>query len=117
MPKLAITVHVFDPETGRTSVLNRGTEVEGRALALITNPDVWEDPESASEARAEFESGSAEQDSGSPQDASVEPPRAGAGSGREAWAKFAQAHSVHVEDEDKRDDIIAALVEAGVIDE
>jgi hypothetical protein len=111
MPKLAITVHVFDPETGRTSVLNRGTEVEGRALALISNPGVWEDPDAAAEAQAAFES--ADQDS---QDA-VEPPRAGAGSGRDVWAKFAEAHSVHVEDEDKRDDIIGALVEAGVIDE
>jgi hypothetical protein len=114
MPKLAITVHVFDPETGRTSVLNRGTEVEGRALTLISNPDVWEDPDEAAEARDAFESDSADQD---PQDASVEPPRAGAGSGRDVWAKFAEAHGVHVEDEDKREDIIGALVEAGVIDE
>jgi hypothetical protein len=110
MPKLAITVHVFDPETGRTSVLNRGTEVEGRALALISNPDVWEDPDEAAAALADLESEASQGDS-------VEPPRAGAGSGRDVWAKFASDHGVHVEDEDKREDIIAALAEAGVIDE
>lgn len=99
MRTLAITVHVHDPETGRTVVLNRGSQVDVKTAALIGNPDVWED-----DGVEEFEG-------------SGEPPRAGAGSGREVWAKYAQDHGVHVDDEDKRDDIIQALAEAGVIDE
>jgi hypothetical protein len=116
MPKLAMTVHVHDPETGRTSVLNRGTEVTGRALALITNPDVWEDADEAEQARTAFEQPPTESTDG-PQEALVEPPRSGKGSSKESWAAFAAAHGVQVEDEDTRDDIIAALAEAGVIDE
>jgi hypothetical protein len=115
MPKLALTVHVHDPETGRTVVLNRGTEVEGRLLTLITNPGVWEDPDAVVEAAAEFQSTQAEEDETT--DAVVEPPRAGKGSSRDAWALFATNHGVQVEDDDTRDDIIAALADAGVIDE
>jgi hypothetical protein len=115
MPKLALTVHAHDPETGRTVVLNRGTEVEGRLLTLITNPGVWEDPDAAAEAAAAFESSQTEDDEAT--DAVVEPPRAGKGSSRDAWALFAANHGVQVEDDDTRDDIIAALADAGVIDE
>lgn len=111
MPKLALTVHVHDPETGRTVVLNRGTEVEGRLLTLITNPGVWEDPDAV----AEFEASHLEDDEST--DAVVEPPRAGKGSSRDAWALFAANHGVQVGDDDTRDDIIAALADAGVIDE
>lgn len=103
MRTLAITVHVHDPETGSTKVLNRGTQVDAKTAALIGNPDVWEDDD-ADEAETAHEG-------------TGEPPRAGAGSGREVWAKFAADRGVHVDDEDKRDDIIAALVDAGVIDE
>lgn len=42
------------------------------------------------------------------------PPRGGAGSGRDAWAGYAARHGVVVDDEDSREDIIAALDEAGV---
>lgn len=115
MPKLALTVHVHDPETGRTVVLNRGTEVSGRHLQLITNPGVWEDPDEVSEAVAEFEASQETEEEST--DAVVEPPRAGKGSSRDAWALFAVAHEVDVDDEDTRDDIIAKLAEAGVIDE
>jgi hypothetical protein len=115
MPKLALTVHVHDPETGRTVVLNRGTEVSGRHLTLITNPGVWEDPDEASEAVAAFEASQETEEEST--DAVVEPPRSGKGSGRDAWALFAANHDVEVDDEDTRDDIIAALVEARVIEE
>jgi hypothetical protein len=115
MPKLALTVHVHDPETGRTVVLNRGTEVEGRLLTLITNPGVWEDPDAVAEAAAVFEESHLDDDEST--DAVVEPPRAGKGSSRDAWALFAANHRVQVEDDDTRDDIIAALADAGVIDE
>lgn len=42
------------------------------------------------------------------------PPRAGVGSGRDAWADYAQANGVEVEVDWKRDHIIAACEEAGV---
>lgn len=42
------------------------------------------------------------------------PPRAGQGSGREKWADYAAAKGVTVDDEASRDEIIAALDNAGV---
>lgn len=41
------------------------------------------------------------------------PPQAGAGSGRDVWAAYAEQHGVKVEDGWKRDHIIAACEEAG----
>lgn len=115
MPKLAMNAVVHDPETGRTVVLHRGTEVTGRTLTLITNPDVWVNPEDAAEALAEFESSQVIEEETA--DAVVEPPRAGRGSGRDAWVLFAASHGVEVRDEDSREDVIAALAAAGVIAE
>jgi hypothetical protein len=108
MPKLALTTHVHDPETGRTVVLNRGTDVQGRLLLLISNPGVWADPEEADRARSEFENAQAS-DGEEPVEALVEPPRSGAGSGRDAWVSFAAQQGVDVGDDDTRDDIIAAV--------
>jgi hypothetical protein len=113
MPILAMTVHVNDPETGRTSVLNRGTDVQGRVLTLIDNPGVWVDPDEAAAARAEFEATHVHEED----ETVAEPPRSGKGSGRDAWAEFAAAQGVQVQDEDTKDDIVRALAEAGVIDE
>ena len=50
----------------------------------------------------------------SPSAASVsgEPPRAGKGSGRDAWADFAASKGVEVDDEMGRDEIIDAVDEA-----
>lgn len=115
MPKLAMNAVVHDAETGRTVVLHRGTEVTGRTLTLITNPNIWEDPEETAEALAEFEASQKTEEE--PTDAVVEPPRAGRGSGRDAWVLFAAAHGVEVGDEDTREDVIAALASAGVIAE
>lgn len=42
------------------------------------------------------------------------PPRRGAGSGRDAWADYAARSNVEIAVEATRDDIIAALDEAGV---
>lgn len=105
MRRLAATVHVQDPETGRHVVFLKGSEPPERVAKLITNPNVWD-----GEPEEETESESTETVGG-------EPPRSGKGSGRDIWAAFAAEHGVHVEDEDSRDDIIAALAEAGVITE
>lgn len=42
------------------------------------------------------------------------PPRAGKGSGKEAWAAYAEANGVEVDADASRDDIIAACEAAGV---
>lgn len=45
-----------------------------------------------------------------------EPPRSGKGSGRDAWAAFAEANGVPVDDESSKDDIVEGLIERGVIE-
>jgi hypothetical protein len=99
MARLRSYVHV--PVGMDWVVYGPDDEVPAEHAALITNPKAW--------AEAPVEESAEESDEA--------PPRAGAGSGREAWVKFAESRGVHVEDEDKRDDIIQALAEAGVIDE
>lgn len=42
------------------------------------------------------------------------PPKSGKGSGDEAWRSYAASNGVEVDDDAKRDQIIAALDEAGV---
>lgn len=49
-------------------------------------------------------------------DSAEEPPRIGKGSGKEAWADFATEHDVEVTKDDTRDDIIAKLAAAGVVE-
>jgi hypothetical protein len=46
-----------------------------------------------------------------------EPPRSGKGSGKDAWAEFAAEKGVDIGDAGTREDIIAVLVAAGVIEE
>lgn len=74
------------------------SDVPADVAAQITNPKAWaEQPVSEGEGR------------------SVEvPPRAGKGSSREAWAEYAAAVKVDVDDDATRDDIIAAVEAAGV---
>jgi hypothetical protein len=109
MAKLSSYVHV--PVDGDWVVYGPDDEVPAEHAALITNPKAWEDGELPS---AKATKSSADE---STEGTGGEPPRSGKGSGRDAWTEFAESREVHVEDEDSRDDIIAALVEAGVIDE
>ncbi len=44
------------------------------------------------------------------------PPRSGRGSGRDAWAAFAQSHGLDVGEDRTREQIIADLEEGGVIE-
>lgn len=55
-------------------------------------------------------------DDESDQDGGGEPPRSGPGSGKTAWAAFAADHDVEVSDDDSRDDIVAKLADAGVVE-
>jgi hypothetical protein len=105
MAKPSSYVHV--PVNGDWVVYGPDDEVPAEHAALITNPKAWEGGELPTSENESQETG----------DTDEAPPRAGAGSTRDAWAQFAESHGVHVEDEDKRDDIIAKLADAGVIDE
>lgn len=107
MPRLRSYVHV--PVGMDWVVYGPDDEVPAEHAALITNPKAWAEDETPAARNDETAESSNAGDEA--------PPRAGAGSGRDAWVKFAKSRGVHVEDEDKRDDIIAALAEAGVIDE
>ena len=113
MRKLASTVHVHDPETGRSVVFMRGSTPPKRLQELIINPDVWDDEDPAPEPE-DVEEPEALQ---APQADPDEPPRAGKGSSRDAWAAYAAGHGVTADDDASRDDIIAALVAAGKISE
>lgn len=81
-------------------------EVPAEHAALITNPKAWEElPSEESVEETEAPGGDGP------------PPRAGAGSNRDAWVEFAESRGVHVDEDEKRDDIVAALIDAGVIEE
>jgi hypothetical protein len=105
MAKLNSYVHV--PVDNDWVVYGPDDEVPAEHAALITNPKAWEGGEAPSTKSEEPSSAQGDE----------EPPRSGKGSSKEAWAEFAQTHGVQVEDGDSRDDIIAALVEAGVVEE
>lgn len=94
--RLSSHIHVYNDE-GVAEEFFPGDDVPAWARDRISNPDVWED-EIAEEIQ--------------PQD----PPRAGRGSGRDEWVAFAESHGVTVDDDDSRDDVIAALGERGVIE-
>jgi hypothetical protein len=100
MGRLASYVHVAD-ERGVMHVFGPDDEVPAWAAERITNPSAWaEDPA----------------DGGEAPNADAPPPRHGKGSGREAWSAFAAGHGVQVENDASRDDIIAALEAAGVVE-
>jgi hypothetical protein len=67
----------------------------------ITNPRAWDD----------FDDPAA---SASAASAGGPPPKSGRGSGRDAWADYAEANGVEVTEADSKDDVIAACEAAGV---
>jgi hypothetical protein len=102
MARLATHVHVQDDQ-GQNHVFGPGDDVPDWAAKAITNPNAWADKP-------------AKQEPNGGQAPAGEPPRGGAGSGRDAWAAYAAEKGVTVPDDASRDDIIAALVEAGVVE-
>lgn len=98
--RLSSTVHVFDPEQGDYVVYGPNDDVPANHAKLIGD-HAWASDSDADDA------GSGGSDSA--------PPRAGRGSGRDAWAAFADG-KVDVDDDDSRDDIVGKLEAAGVID-
>lgn len=99
MARLRSYVHV--PVGMDWVVYGPDDEVPAEHAALITNPKAWADEPSV----------------GSERTADAEPPRSGKGSSKDAWVEFAHAHGVQVDDSGSRDDIISALVDAGVVEE
>lgn len=88
--KLAANVHVG----GR--FFEAGSTPEKEFADQITNPKAWGEDEAAEAA------------SDGP------PPKAGRGSGKEAWAAYAEAKDVEFDADASRDEIIAAVEAAGV---
>lgn len=77
-----------------------GDDVPAHHAKLITNPKAWGDgeaPEGESLAPAPAPAGP------------VAPPRAGKGSGMDAWVTYAEALGLEVDESATRDDIIAAV--------
>lgn len=119
-----VTVH----QDGEPHTFGPDDEVPSWAEKSITNPNVWaEAPKSKDKSEKSGKSkdkaattealatGSPEGETGAPatsDDASNgEPPRAGAGSGLDAWKAFAAGQGIEVPDDAKREDIFA-LVDA-----
>jgi len=93
MPRqLAAHVILRDPDSGRVVAFGPEDDVPAWAVELITNPDVWADD--------------VEEVATSVDD---RPPTSGKGSGRDAWAAYAEASGVTVVEGMNREDIIAAL--------
>jgi hypothetical protein len=131
MPRLRTTVHVTD-ENGATRIFEAGQDVPDWAATQITNPDVWEgelpphlqgeqDPSQPPETPSAPVGAMPPHAQGTPvaaqsETGSGEPPRSGKGSGKEAWAAYADSLGVDVPGDASRDDIVAHLVERGLIE-
>jgi hypothetical protein len=109
-------VHVVDNE-GRSRAFGPGEDLPEWAASQITNPDVWEgelpahlDEEGNPQERV------ATRTDGEAEARLPEPPRAGKGSGRDAWAAYASRRGVEVPDDASRDDIVNALTERGMVE-
>lgn len=107
MAKLNTTVHLEDGN-GKRHVFAPGQDLPDWAAEKITNPDVWDEEPAGASSHAPPAGGGEQPPPASP------PPRSGSGSGRDAWAKYAQDNRVDVADGTSREDIIAALEKAGV---
>lgn len=99
MSKLTSYVHVQDDQ-GANHVFGPDDSVPGWAKKKITNPKAWDKAPAKSEEP----------------DPNAAPPRAGAGSGKEAWVAFAAKHDVQLSDDATREDYIAELERRGVIE-
>lgn len=100
MARLNVHVHVRKDD-GTHEVFGPDDEVPAWAVAQITNPNVWD------EAPTDRETEASEEDS-------EVPPKGGPSATRERWADYAKSKGLAVRDEWKRDDIIAAMENAGL---
>jgi hypothetical protein len=100
MARLKTFVHVTDKQ-GASHVFGPSDDVPDWAAERITNPKAWDGEAPAKAADV---------------DPNTPPPRAGKGSSKEAWAKFAAAHDVKLENDATREDYITELERRGVIE-
>lgn len=108
MSTLVRHVALFDGK-GVLQQFGPGDEPPAWAHKLLTNPKLWDTPP------AEGGQGGRRHGTVVPSGGGEElPPLAGPGSGRDLWADYAAQHDVSVDDDDKRDEIVAKLREAGV---
>lgn len=96
-PRLARTVWVTPPGGVRRVRLPAGSNPPEWAWPLITNPAAWAVAPVADVT-----------------DVDGPPPLHGKGSGRDAWASYAESHGVHVAPEATRADIITDLDHADI---
>lgn len=106
MPVLAAHVTVFNRK-GIMVAFAPGDEPPPWAAKLITNPKAWATPP-AEDTDASNPSPVSDGGGGAP------PALAGPDSGRDRWADYARSCGVFAGDDDKRDEIVAALRRAGV---
>jgi hypothetical protein len=107
--QLAAHVHVRDLG-GRTVAYGPGDDVPAWARKQISNPKAWGDVESAEPSQAETPPPAGTGDE------LAAPPRAGKGSGVDAWRTFAERKGVDVDQDASREQIIAACESAGVVE-
>lgn len=107
-PRLARTVWVAPPGKSQRMRLSAGSTPPEWAIPLITNRAAWAIPPVPQETVTEEPV-----DDSDAQESGV-PPRHGPGSGREAWAEYAESHSVEFDEDAPRADIIAAIDDAGI---
>ena len=117
--RAVVPVHIHGPD-GLTHVFAPGDEVPADLAARVRNPDVWgsDAPESApapsTPAVSEPEALSADGDDDDEQPAGSDiPPKSGPEGSRAAWAEYADSVGVMVTSIMKRNDIIAAVEQAG----
>ena len=113
---LAISVTLLDPGF-KLATFPVGSTPPAWAQALITNPKAWASapesapaPEDAPPAPEEAPPAEAPDAPAAPEEDLLgelpEPPKRGAGSGRAAWAAYADSKGVKYADDASRDDII-----------
>jgi hypothetical protein len=111
---LASSVTLLGPDF-QLATFPVGSTPPAWARALITNPKAWETApqEDAPPAAEDTPPADAPDASEKPEEDLVgelpEPPKRGAGSGKEAWAAYAESKGVAVTDGMSRDDIIEAV--------
>lgn len=134
--KLATYVHVAD-EHDAMHVFGPDDTVPDWAAKKIVNPKAWQGGKAPTSAEdptdelvrlraklAELEAGLAAAQEGHalpvrvlagvPAQADGPPPKGGAGSGAPAWREYAASKGVEVAEDASREDVIAALTDAGI---
>lgn len=96
--------------TGQSATFGPGDALPDWAVAAISNPDVWAERGDSPDPEPEPKAPAApvQPATGGP------PPKGGAGSGAPEWRAYAARKDVEVPEDANRDQVIAALTEAGV---